>query len=76
MVLMFRNVPPNLLSAPAGVPSLLPVHQLCKFCDVEPSDCTGTGTCTSSCSITSICQLPEEVCVAIWWVGREEDPAR
>lgn len=42
------------------------MNQLCRFCDVVPSNCTGTGTCESSCSITSICMYPEEVCVAIW----------
>ncbi|KAI2655028.1 hypothetical protein H4Q32_017343 [Labeo rohita] len=40
--------------------------QLCKFCDIEESDCKGTGTCESNCTITSICAHPEEVCVAIW----------
>ncbi|XP_026139470.1 TGF-beta receptor type-2 [Carassius auratus] len=40
--------------------------QLCKFCDVEASNCKGTGTCESNCSITSICPSAGEVCVAIW----------
>uniref|UniRef100_H3CLW2 TGF-beta receptor type-2 n=1 Tax=Tetraodon nigroviridis TaxID=99883 RepID=H3CLW2_TETNG len=60
------NLLPNRLNLPAGMPGFLPLNQLCKFCDVEPSSCSGTGTCGSSCNITSICQLPEEVCVAIW----------
>ncbi len=42
--------------------------QLCKFCDVEASDCKGTGTCESNCSITSICADADEICVAIWYV--------
>lgn len=48
------------------MPSLFPMNQLCKFCDVEASGCSGTGTCASGCSITSICMFPEEVCVSIW----------
>lgn len=43
-----------------------PLNQLCKFCDLEPSTCNGTGACTSNCSITSICDSINEVCVAIW----------
>lgn len=43
-----------------------PLNQLCKFCDLEPSTCSGTGACTSNCSITSICGSISEVCVAIW----------
>uniref|UniRef100_A0A3Q1GK93 Serine/threonine-protein kinase receptor n=1 Tax=Acanthochromis polyacanthus TaxID=80966 RepID=A0A3Q1GK93_9TELE len=39
---------------------------LCKFCDLEPSTCSGTGACLSNCSITSICNSVSEVCVAIW----------
>ncbi|XP_056141758.1 TGF-beta receptor type-2 [Lampris incognitus] len=42
------------------------MHQLCKFCDLERSDCNGTGTCTSNCTITSTCLKDQEVCVAIW----------
>ncbi|KAJ8013379.1 hypothetical protein DPEC_G00052660 [Dallia pectoralis] len=42
------------------------LKKLCKFCDVLPSSCNGTGTCSSNCSITSICSLEEEVCVSIW----------
>ncbi|ROL44118.1 TGF-beta receptor type-2 [Anabarilius grahami] len=40
--------------------------QLCKFCDLEVSNCNGTGTCDTNCSITSICAQPDEICVAIW----------
>lgn len=39
---------------------------LCKFCDVQPSTCNGTGECLINCSITSICEGSDEVCVAIW----------
>uniref|UniRef100_A0AAZ3QT34 Serine/threonine-protein kinase receptor n=1 Tax=Oncorhynchus tshawytscha TaxID=74940 RepID=A0AAZ3QT34_ONCTS len=42
------------------------LNKLCKFCDVESSSCNGTGSCLSNCSITSICRLEQEVCVAIW----------
>ncbi|XP_072251078.1 TGF-beta receptor type-2 isoform X2 [Leuresthes tenuis] len=49
-----------------GISLLYPTRQLCKFCDLEISSCGGTGTCTSNCSITSICSYDNEVCVAIW----------
>ncbi|XP_076009941.1 TGF-beta receptor type-2-like [Genypterus blacodes] len=52
-----------------GTVGMLPpslINQLCKFCDVEPSSCNGTGTCMSNCSITSICSENSEVCVSIW----------
>ncbi|CDR00030.1 unnamed protein product [Oncorhynchus mykiss] len=42
------------------------LNKLCKFCDVESSSCNGTGSCLSNCSITSICRLEHEVCIAIW----------
>uniref|UniRef100_A0A8C7KBG4 Serine/threonine-protein kinase receptor n=1 Tax=Oncorhynchus kisutch TaxID=8019 RepID=A0A8C7KBG4_ONCKI len=42
------------------------LNKLCKFCDVESSSCNGTGSCLSNCSITSICRLEQEVCIAIW----------
>uniref|UniRef100_A0AAY4E8Q7 Serine/threonine-protein kinase receptor n=1 Tax=Denticeps clupeoides TaxID=299321 RepID=A0AAY4E8Q7_9TELE len=42
------------------------LKRLCKFCDVETSQCNGTGVCTSNCSITSICPENEDVCVAVW----------
>ncbi|XP_035019591.1 TGF-beta receptor type-2 [Hippoglossus stenolepis] len=50
----------------AGMPPFYPLSQLCKFCDVELSVCSGTGTCMSNCSITAICTETNEVCVAIW----------
>ncbi|TWW79723.1 TGF-beta receptor type-2 isoform X1 [Takifugu flavidus] len=53
-------------SGTTGMPSFFPMNQLCKFCDVESSNCSGTGTCTSNCSITSICPSAEEICVALW----------
>ncbi|KAM4581328.1 TGF-beta receptor type-2 isoform 1-T1 [Odontesthes bonariensis] len=53
-------------SGTAGISLLYPTRQLCKFCDLEISSCGGTGTCTSNCSITSICSHDNEVCVAIW----------
>ncbi|NP_001298255.1 TGF-beta receptor type-2 precursor [Oreochromis niloticus] len=42
------------------------LHELCKFCDVEPTSCNGTGICKTDCSISSICEKPTEVCVSIW----------
>ncbi|KAE8288381.1 TGF-beta receptor type-2 [Larimichthys crocea] len=50
----------------AGMPSFYPISQLCKFCDLELSSCSGTGTCMTNCSITSICFESSEVCVSIW----------
>uniref|UniRef100_A0A7N8WKJ8 TGF-beta receptor type-2 n=1 Tax=Mastacembelus armatus TaxID=205130 RepID=A0A7N8WKJ8_9TELE len=48
-----------------GIP-FLPLHQLCRFCDLRLSSCSGAGTCMSNCNITSICLQAFEVCVAIW----------
>ncbi|XP_034029768.1 TGF-beta receptor type-2-like [Thalassophryne amazonica] len=70
-----------------GTNGMLPpfgMHQLCKFCDVEPSSCHGTGTCMTNCSISSTCLEKDEVCVAIWWKNSSSfyvetlchDPAR
>ncbi|CAJ1061396.1 TGF-beta receptor type-2-like isoform X1 [Xyrichtys novacula] len=53
-------------SGTAGMLHLYPLRQLCKFCDVELSSCSGTGTCITNCSITSICSDVSEVCVSIW----------
>ena len=50
------------------VPGLFKLTKLCKFCDEEPSSCNGTGTCQANCSITSICEHSDEVCVAVWYV--------
>ncbi|XP_013866312.1 TGF-beta receptor type-2 [Austrofundulus limnaeus] len=41
-------------------------NQLCMFCDLQPSDCNGTGTCSTNCSISSICEKASEICVSIW----------
>ncbi|XP_026875077.2 TGF-beta receptor type-2 isoform X1 [Electrophorus electricus] len=48
------------------VPGIFTLMKLCKFCDVEPSSCNGTGICQANCSITAICPNSDEVCVAIW----------
>lgn len=53
-------------SGTAGMPFFFTMNQLCKFCDLELSSCSGTGTCLSNCSITSTCMENSEVCVAIW----------
>ncbi|MBN3274003.1 TGFR2 protein, partial [Polyodon spathula] len=42
------------------------IRNLCKFCDVLSSTCDNSGICQSNCTITSICEKPEEVCVSIW----------
>ncbi|XP_067857253.1 TGF-beta receptor type-2 [Heptranchias perlo] len=39
---------------------------LCRFCDIEATDCTNNGVCNSNCTKTSICEKKEEVCVSIW----------
>ncbi|XP_049901765.1 TGF-beta receptor type-2-like isoform X1 [Epinephelus moara] len=66
--LSFLFLPVLLLLEPgtAGMPPFYPMSQLCKFCDLELSSCSGTGTCMSNCSITSICMDSNEVCVSIW----------
>ncbi|XP_055750713.1 TGF-beta receptor type-2-like isoform X3 [Salvelinus fontinalis] len=46
--------------------TMLKLKRLCKFCDVESTSCTGTGSCMTACSITAICPHPEDVCVSIW----------
>ncbi|XP_029958158.1 TGF-beta receptor type-2-like [Salarias fasciatus] len=53
-------------SGTADKPPFYPLNKLCKFCDVDLSSCSGTGSCTSNCSITAICDFFNEVCVAIW----------
>lgn len=50
----------------AGLPFQFTMTEVCKFCDLEVSSCSGTGTCMSNCSRTAICADPSEVCVAIW----------
>ncbi|XP_074840501.1 TGF-beta receptor type-2 isoform X2 [Carettochelys insculpta] len=42
------------------------LHALCKFCDVKATTCTNQGRCNSNCSITSICEHKNEICVAVW----------
>uniref|UniRef100_A0AAQ4RHJ2 TGF-beta receptor type-2 n=1 Tax=Gasterosteus aculeatus aculeatus TaxID=481459 RepID=A0AAQ4RHJ2_GASAC len=58
--------PPQKTLSVTGMPTLFSMNQLCKFCDVELTSCSGTGTCVSNCSITSICTDRVEVCVSIW----------
>ncbi|XP_054898105.1 TGF-beta receptor type-2 isoform X1 [Poeciliopsis prolifica] len=59
---------PLLRPGTAGIPgmSMYPINRLCKFCDRQSSSCNGTESCMSHCSITSVCDSREEVCVAIW----------
>ncbi|XP_046507905.1 TGF-beta receptor type-2-like, partial [Equus quagga] len=40
--------------------------QFCKFCNVSSSICDNQKSCMSNCSITSRCEKPREVCVAVW----------
>ncbi|KAM4688171.1 TGF-beta receptor type-2 [Discoglossus pictus] len=41
-------------------------YERCKFCDAQPTSCENESICTSSCHITSVCEKPGEICVAIW----------
>uniref|UniRef100_A0A673CFK1 TGF-beta receptor type-2 n=1 Tax=Sphaeramia orbicularis TaxID=375764 RepID=A0A673CFK1_9TELE len=69
ILLIIHSTQNNLMDifmSSTGMPALYPLHLLCKFCDVEPTSCSGTGTCMTNCSITSICSLQTEVCVSIW----------
>ncbi|XP_047454823.1 TGF-beta receptor type-2-like isoform X2 [Mugil cephalus] len=56
----------NQLQFSPNNPYRIRMHNLCKFCDLEPSSCDGNNTCMSNCSITSTCESINEVCVAIW----------
>ncbi|CAL8365033.1 unnamed protein product [Arctogadus glacialis] len=49
-----------------ATPGLLKQSQLCKFCDVRPTNCTGVGRCEAGCEISSTCAHTSEVCVTIW----------
>ncbi|XP_026769435.1 TGF-beta receptor type-2 isoform X2 [Pangasianodon hypophthalmus] len=55
------------------VPGKIKLNSLCKFCDVQLSTCNGSGTCQVNCSITSICEQNDEVCVAIWRKNEENN---
>ncbi|XP_053489337.1 TGF-beta receptor type-2 isoform X2 [Ictalurus furcatus] len=55
------------------IPGRLNPPKLCKFCDVQISTCNGSGTCKVNCSITSICENSDEVCVAIWRKNEENN---
>ncbi|XP_043922596.1 TGF-beta receptor type-2 isoform X2 [Protopterus annectens] len=42
------------------------MSNLCKFCDIQQTDCSNTGKCKVNCNITSTCENKDEVCVTIW----------
>ncbi|KAB5565267.1 hypothetical protein PHYPO_G00239200 [Pangasianodon hypophthalmus] len=43
------------------------LRNLCKFCDVRPSECNATEAhCMVHCDITSICEHSNEVCASAW----------
>ncbi|MCJ8735522.1 hypothetical protein PDJAM_G00248000 [Pangasius djambal] len=43
------------------------LRNLCKFCDVRPSECNATEAhCMAHCEITSICEHSNEVCASAW----------
>ncbi|XP_073677918.1 TGF-beta receptor type-2 [Garra rufa] len=45
---------------------LFRIPQLCKFCDIESTECNVSGVCKSLCNITAICEKTTEVCVSAW----------
>lgn len=55
---------PSLIFLPEAY--TLKLSRLCKFCDVQPTACTGKGSCKVECDITAICPSNEDVCVSIW----------
>lgn len=55
-----------LLEEAAADASIMKMKRLCRFCDVQPTDCTGKGTCTVECNKTAICEFDGQVCVSIW----------
>ncbi|XP_071397066.1 TGF-beta receptor type-2-like isoform X3 [Centroberyx affinis] len=54
-----------LLDQPSDL-SMIKLRKLCKFCDEQPTSCTGTGSCKVECDITAICPHVNDVCVSIW----------
>lgn len=42
------------------------LRNLCRFCDVKSSECNPSGTCTSPCNITSICEQDDDICASAW----------
>ncbi|XP_030596818.1 TGF-beta receptor type-2-like [Archocentrus centrarchus] len=46
--------------------SIMQLKRLCKFCDIQPTNCSGKGSCKVECARTAICPREEEVCVSIW----------
>uniref|UniRef100_UPI003AB0AFD0 TGF-beta receptor type-2-like isoform X3 n=1 Tax=Centroberyx gerrardi TaxID=166262 RepID=UPI003AB0AFD0 len=54
-----------LLDQPGDL-SMIKLRKLCKFCDEQPTSCTGTGSCKVECDITAICPHVNDVCVSIW----------
>uniref|UniRef100_A0A667Y2B6 TGF-beta receptor type-2 n=1 Tax=Myripristis murdjan TaxID=586833 RepID=A0A667Y2B6_9TELE len=46
--------------------SMIKIKKLCKFCDTQVTNCSGTGSCKVECDITAICPHANEVCVSIW----------
>ncbi|XP_010872166.2 TGF-beta receptor type-2 [Esox lucius] len=56
----------QIIFTPRTLTSIKKLNKLCMFCDLRESSCTGKGSCTSNCEITSICPHPDDVCVSIW----------
>lgn len=44
----------------------IPLPQVCRYCDLRPSDCKNEGRCASNCEISAICEFAHDVCVAVW----------
>ncbi|XP_007505277.1 TGF-beta receptor type-2 [Monodelphis domestica] len=65
------TIPPHVQKIVDGVPvteenGAIKSSLLCKFCDIQPSNCTNDRSCPSYCGITSICEKAHEICVAVW----------
>ncbi|XP_018122960.1 TGF-beta receptor type-2 isoform X2 [Xenopus laevis] len=52
-------------------PLYLGSSRLCKFCDEMPTNCSGRDVCKINCDVTTSCEDPEEVCVAIWRMNNQ-----
>ncbi|XP_043824720.1 TGF-beta receptor type-2 [Dromiciops gliroides] len=65
------TIPPYVQKMVDGIPvteenGAIKTPLLCKFCDVQATNCTNDGNCFSYCSITAICEHASEICVAVW----------
>ncbi|KAI2653233.1 TGF-beta receptor type-2 [Labeo rohita] len=64
--MLLNEVDDKIMSASDTASGPFKLSQLCKFCDIELTECNATGVCNSSCTVSSICEKPNEVCVSAW----------